>query len=161
MPLSVVSRIPVRYAETDRMGVVHHAVYPVYFEVGRTEFFERHFLHYDEMERRGLFAVITEYECRLRERATYGDVLLVETTGDAMKGIRLLMSYAVRRERDQKVVARGSSTLALVDPEGRPLHPRRQPDLYARLAALFPPEPAGAPVVGGEGRPAERLQGSS
>lgn len=134
---SVVSRIPVRYAETDRMGVVHHAVYPVYFEVGRTDFFDAHFIHYAEMERQGLFAVIIEYECRLRDRATYGDVMLLETRGEWMKGIRLRMGYTCRRERDGGTVAEGSSVLALVDTAGRPVHPRHFPDLYGALVKLF------------------------
>lgn len=142
---SVVSRLPVRYAETDRMGVVHHAVYPVYFEVGRTDFFDTHFMHYDEMERLGLFAAVIEYDCALKGRATYGDVLVVETRGEWMRGIRLHMGYTCRRERDGGLVAQGSSTLALVDSAGRPIHPRHFPDLYRTLLGLFDPGDQGAP----------------
>lgn len=133
----VVSRIPVRYAETDRMGVVHHAVYPIYFEVGRTEFFDTHCMHYAEMERQGLFAAVIEYDCRLVARATYGDVMILETRGEWMKGIRLRMGYTCRRERDDVVVATGSTVLALVDAAGRPLNPRRYPELHEALVASF------------------------
>lgn len=61
-PISSQTLISIRYAETDRMGVVHHSHYPVFFEAGRTDFFAEHLIHYHEMEKRGLFAPILRLE---------------------------------------------------------------------------------------------------
>ena len=77
--LQTVSRIEVHYAETDRMGIIHHSVYPIYFEVGRTDWFVTHFRHYDELEQEGLLAPVLGYHVELQNPATYGDVLLLET----------------------------------------------------------------------------------
>lgn len=130
------SLIPVRYAETDRMGVIHHSHYPVYFEQGRSDFFIEHLEPYSKYEEAGILAPVLELQLQLVGRATYGDVLHVITRADWMKGLRLQMSYEVRVQ--ERLVARGSTRHALVDRDLRPVHPRSLGASFERLRKVFP-----------------------
>ena len=65
------SLIEVRYAETDQMGVVHHSHYPVFFEQGRTRYFQEHLKPYQEFEKDGLLAPVTSYRVELKGRLAY------------------------------------------------------------------------------------------
>ena len=130
------SLIPVRYAETDRMGVIHHSHYPVYFEQGRTDFFIEHLEPYSRFEEAGVLAPVLELQLQLLGRATYGEVLEVVTRADWMKGLRLQMSYEICI--CERPVARGSTLHALVDRELRPVHPRQLGATFALLRKVFP-----------------------
>ena len=131
------SIIPIRYAETDRMGVVHHSNYPIYFEAGRTDFFIEHLIHYHEMESQGLFAPILELKMELVGRASYGDTLILQTFPAWLKGLKISMRYDVTLEGGAPV-ARGETVHALCGPDLRPLHPRNFKDLYGLLQRVFP-----------------------
>jgi acyl-CoA thioester hydrolase len=110
--------IRVRYAETDRMGLLHHANYLVYFEQARTELLRTFGLSYKDLEDQGYLLVITRVEVRYRRPARYDDVLTLRTTVEKTTGVRIDHRYEVLRDGD--LVAEGSSTLACVDREGRP-----------------------------------------
>src|SRR5437879_12334409 len=71
--------IRVRYAETDRMGLLHHANYLVYFEQGRTELLRSHGLAYRDFEDQGYLLVLTRAEIRYRSPAHYDDLLTLRT----------------------------------------------------------------------------------
>lgn len=129
------SLIPVRYAETDRMGVVHHSHYPVYFEQGRSEFFVQHLRPYAEFEARGVLAPVLSYQVEILGRATYGDTLELTTQADWLKGLRLQMSY--RLGVSGRAVASGHSLHALVGAQLQPLNPRHFADLYEELKKVF------------------------
>jgi acyl-CoA thioester hydrolase len=133
--LTSVTTIPVRYAETDQMGVVHHSNYPIYFEAGRTEFFQQHLMPYPEMEKLGLFAPVLSYEVSIKGRASYGHTLSVETRPAWMKGVRVAISYRVTR--DGLDVASGSTVHALVGADMKPVHPRSFGELYPMLTRAF------------------------
>jgi acyl-CoA thioester hydrolase len=122
------SFIEVRYAETDQMGVVHHSHYPVYFEQGRTEYFQQHLKPYHEFEAEGLLAPVLSYTVDLKGRLTYGDTLELETHPSPLKGLRIVMNY--RGYNLDKLVVEGSSTHALMGPGLIPLHPRKLPPCY-------------------------------
>jgi acyl-CoA thioester hydrolase len=110
--------IRVRYAETDRMGLLHHANYLVYFEQARTELLRDRGLTYKDLEDQGFLLVLTRVEVRYRRPAHYDDVLTVRTTVERVTSVRIDHRYEVRRGAE--VVAEGSSTLACVDRTGRP-----------------------------------------
>ena len=76
-----VSRVRVRYAETDKMGVVYYANYLVWFEVGRTDLLRESGWNYREMEKEGYALPVIEAHCTYRESAKYDDDLEVRTTG--------------------------------------------------------------------------------
>jgi acyl-CoA thioester hydrolase len=130
------SRIEVRYAETDQMGVVHHSIFPVYFEVGRTEFFQRYLIPYAEMEARGLLAPVLEIGYKFHTGARYGDVLRLETRPEWLRGLRLEMSY--RMLRGDELVCTGWTRHALLGPGMKPVRRERFADLYERVRDVFP-----------------------
>ncbi len=111
-------QIRVRYAETDRMGLLHHANYLVYFEQARTELLRQVGATYKDMEDQGFLLVLTKVEVRYKKPAGYDDVLTVRTIVERTTAVRIDHRYEVLREGD--LVAEGSSTLACVDRTGRP-----------------------------------------
>jgi acyl-CoA thioester hydrolase len=110
--------IRVRYAETDRMGLLHHANYFVYFEMGRTEFLRERGFSYREIEDSGHFLVIVEIGCKFKRPAHYDDLLTLRTTLERVTRVKIVHGYQVLR--DGLLLAEGHSTLACVDREGRP-----------------------------------------
>lgn len=110
--------IRVRYAETDRMGLLHHANYIIYFEQARTELLRRKGLSYREMEDAGSLLVIVDVGCEFKRPAYYDDVLRIKTIVERVTHVKIVHRYEVRR--DDTLIAKGRSTLACVDREGRP-----------------------------------------
>jgi len=110
--------IRVRYAETDRMGLLHHANYLVYFEQARTELLRSLGLTYRDIEDQGFLLVVTKVEVRFRRPARYDDLLTVRTTVERTTMVRIDHKYQVFC--GDKLLAEGSSTLACVDRDGRP-----------------------------------------
>src|SRR5438067_2237724 len=109
--------IRVRYAETDRMGLLHHANYLVYFEQGRTELLRSRGLAYKDLEDQGYLLVLTKIEVRYRAPARYDDLLTLRTRVVRTTAVRIDHQYEVLR--DNVLVAEGASTLACIDREGR------------------------------------------
>src|SRR5437868_1609434 len=110
--------IRVRYAETDRMGLLHHANYLVYFEQARTELLRSQGYTYKDLEDQGFLLVLTKVEVRYRRPALYDDLLTIRTIVERTTAVRIDHRYEVIRENT--VLAEGSSTLACIDREGRP-----------------------------------------
>jgi acyl-CoA thioester hydrolase len=110
--------IRVRYAETDRMGLLHHANYLVYFEQARTELLRERGYTYKDLEDQGYLLVLTKVEVRFKKPAYYDDLLTVRTIVVRTTTVRIDHRYEVYRAGD--IVAEGSSTLACVDRAGRP-----------------------------------------
>jgi acyl-CoA thioester hydrolase len=110
--------IRVRYAETDRMGLLHHANYLVYFEQARTELLRGVGLSYRDFEDRGFLLVLTKAEVRYRRPAYYDDELTIRTTVARTTSVRIDHTYEVFRGGE--LLAEGATTLACVDREGRP-----------------------------------------
>jgi acyl-CoA thioester hydrolase len=110
-------QVRVRYAETDRMGLLHHANYLVYFEQARTELLRQQGRSYKDMEAEGFFLVLAKVEVKYRMPAHYDDLLTIRTTVTRTSPVRLEHRYEVFR--DGKLLAEGSTTLACVDREGK------------------------------------------
>jgi acyl-CoA thioester hydrolase len=109
--------IRVRYAETDRMGLLHHANYFIYFEQGRTELLRKRGLTYRDMEDAGHLLVIVDLGCKYKKPAYYDDVLTLRTIVERVTHVKIVHKYEVLR--DGVLLAEGHSTLACVDREGR------------------------------------------
>ena len=116
MPTGEVT-LRVRYAETDRMGLLHHANYLVYFEQGRTELLRSCGLTYKELEDQGFLLVLSKIEVRYRSPARYDDLLTLKTSVVRTTAVRIDHRYELFRE--STLLAEGSSTLACVDRDGR------------------------------------------
>jgi acyl-CoA thioester hydrolase len=110
--------IRVRYAETDRMGLLHHANYFVHFEMGRTELLRQRGLSYREIEDAGYYLVIIDICCKFRKPARYDDTLSLRTTVKRVTHVKIEHTYELLR--DGELLATGHSTLACVDRDGRP-----------------------------------------
>jgi acyl-CoA thioester hydrolase len=132
-------QIRVRYAETDRMGLLHHANYLVYFEQARTELLRQSGGNYKELEDRGYYLVISKVEVRYKYPAHYDDLLTVRTTVTRVSPVRLEHRYEVFNQ-DGRLCAEGSTTLACVDDSGK-LQP--MPDWLTGANAREEPRPGG------------------
>jgi acyl-CoA thioester hydrolase len=108
----------VRYAETDRMGLLHHANYIIYFEMGRTELLRQRGISYRDIEDSGHLLVVVEVGCKFKRPAYYDDLLTLRTTVERVTHVKIVHRYEVFR--DGVLLAEGHSTLACVDREGRP-----------------------------------------
>ena len=129
------SRAPVtvRYAETDMMGVVYHANYLPWFEVGRTTLLKEHGISYRELEAAGYRLPVLEVAVKYLKPAYYDDVVTVLTTLADKPLLRIQLTYEVRRGDD--LLATGQTTHAFIDREGRPVRP---PSNFAdRMNELF------------------------
>lgn len=108
-----------RYAETDKAGVVHHSVYPVWFEMGRTELLRANGLAYKDLEASGVFFVVAELGIKYRRPAMYDEQLALETICSNVTAGRVEHSYKLTRSSDGVLLAEGSSLLACVSAEGK------------------------------------------
>jgi acyl-CoA thioester hydrolase len=118
MPETFEMTVRVRYAETDRMGLLHHANYFVFFEMGRTEMLRQKGVSYREIEDAGHFLVIVDIGCKFKRPAYYDDLLTIRTTVSRVTHVKIIHEYQILR--DDLVLAEGHSTLACVDRDGRP-----------------------------------------
>jgi len=125
------TRTRVRYGETDQMGVVYHANYFAYFEIGRTDLIRTFGVSYAELETQGVRLPVVDVTARFLEPARYDDELAIETTLADASFVRLRFEYRVLRESDRRLLATGHTVLASVGVDGRP---RRLP---AALAAAL------------------------
>ena len=131
--MPVISRFPVRYAETDQMGVVHHAAYVPWLEQGRVDWLAGLGVSYAELERSGVFFPVTGLEIAYRRALRFGDAVVVETRLARLASRKLAFAYRVFREGDAEPTATGRSVHVPQDAAGRV---RRLPeDLYERLKA--------------------------
>lgn len=129
------SEITVRYAETDCMGVVHHAVYPVWFEIARTDYIKSVGMSYSEMEKSGVMLPVTGISCRYHLPAKYDDTLIVKATVSRFTPARIEFYYCVTRKGEEQILCEGTSSHGFVDAESfRPLNFKKaMPELYERM----------------------------
>lgn len=98
------TEIDVRYQETDQMGIVYHANYLVWFEIGRTKLIEQLGFTYAEMESRGILLPVIDAHLTYKKPATYGNKVYIETTLRKYEGIRLVYDYEVKSKDDDILV---------------------------------------------------------
>ena len=110
------SRLRVRYAETDQMGVVYHANYFVWFEVGRVELLRQMGFSYREMEAHdGCGIAVIDARCRYKAPARYDDELLLRTKLTMVRESLIQFSYELLRPGDDELLAEGDTTHVVVD----------------------------------------------
>lgn len=114
---AVEARVRVRYAETDQMGVVYHANYLVWFEVGRVELIRAMGLSYKQIEEAGCMIAVVEATARYRAPARYDDELVVETRLAAARGVVIRFEYRVVRPMDGTLLCEGHTVHVVVDRE--------------------------------------------
>ena len=122
--------IRVRYAETDKMGVVYHANYFMWFEIGRCELLRAIGKSYREMEATGIALPVIEAHCEYKSPARYDDELVVTTSGRLVSPARVEFAYQITRPADGVINATGRTVHAAIDTTGRPI---RMPDYIREL----------------------------
>ena len=129
---SATSVVRVRYAETDRMGIVYYSHYLVWFEVGRTDWLRDAGWTYRAMEDEGLALPVIEAHCEYRAGARYDDEIEIRTVARPVSPVRLAFDYEVVRRADGQTLAAGYTVHATLDRSGRPVRlPARVRDLLA------------------------------
>ncbi|SHI12883.1 acyl-CoA thioester hydrolase [Sporobacter termitidis DSM 10068] len=132
------TKLTVRYAETDQMGIVHHSNYPVWFEAGRTDFIRQTGVSYSDIEARGVLMPLYEIACRFKSPARYEDEVTVVTSLKELSRVRIILSYEVVRDSDGALLATGETLHAFTDKGLRPLNAERAaPDVYKLLKAAL------------------------
>ena len=131
------SKITVRYAETDKMGIVHHSVYAVWFEVGRTDFIKQAGMPYSVMEQQGVMTPLSGLTCQFYLPAYYEDELIVETSVSKITAARIIFAYKVKRQKDQALLATGSTAHGFVSAKTfRPINGKKAlPEIYRALSS--------------------------
>ncbi|MCK5563789.1 MAG: acyl-CoA thioesterase [Planctomycetes bacterium] len=113
-----ISIVP-RYAETDQAGVVHHTVFPVWLEMGRTELLRVNGMAYSNLEKQGTLFVVAEMKLKYRKPALYDETLALTTTCSKVTAAKVVHKYKLIRTETNELLVEGSTVLACVDKTGK------------------------------------------
>lgn len=133
----VKSGVHVRYAETDQQGVVYHAHYLVWMEIGRTDYLRAAGFPYHRLEADGVSFAVLEARCRYQGAARYGDSVIIVTRVRNVRSRTAVFDYVLSVEG--RTIATGETTLIALDADRRP---RRIPETIARALEGGPPTEA-------------------
>jgi acyl-CoA thioester hydrolase len=112
-----ITPIRVRYAETDAMGIVHHAVYPVWMELGRSDFLRQLGQSYAEWEAQGVMMSVGELQVKYRAPAKYDELVEVRTRLPEAGRRKIVFAYEIRR--NEVKLAEGRTVHLVTGPDGR------------------------------------------
>jgi len=129
--------IRVRYGETDMMGVVHHSVYPLYFEEARTELMRALGFRYAELEERGYLLPLIDIGIRFIKGAVYDNTLVLAARLTEVTQVRLVIEYEVFRKTDGMRLATGHTHHACTSKKLRPC--RMPAEVYEAFVAALEP----------------------
>jgi len=133
LPMTPVNetRLRVRYAETDQMGVVYYANYLVWMEVGRVELCKACGFNYRDIEREdGVFFAVAEATCRYRSPARFDDEVIVKTWVELANTRLVIFAYEMRLAEDDRVLATGTTRHVFVT---REMRRTRLPERYRAM----------------------------
>ncbi len=109
---------PVRYAETDAMGIVYHSHYIVWFEVGRGDYMRQRGWEYAELEAQGYYLPVSELDARFLAPARYGDLVTVKTWLEELRSRKITFAYEVVKDSTGEVLAVGHTKHICTDKAG-------------------------------------------
>ena len=129
-----ISRVRVRYAETDQMGVVYYANFFIYFEIGRVEYMRDRGVAYKEMEIvDDSFIVVAECHCRYLRPARYDDLLRIRTRVTEVRRRTIRFAYEILNSTTIEVLATGETLHVVCDSKGKP---KALPEKYRKYFPL-------------------------
>jgi acyl-CoA thioester hydrolase len=130
------TKVRVRYAETDQMGVVYHSNYVIWFEVGRVELLRQLGFTYREMEGQdGILLAVADLRCRFKQPARYDDLLCIRTRLLNVRGSLVHFGYEILRDEDGLLLAEGETMHLVLDREMRRRSlPQKYLDPFLRVA---------------------------
>ena len=135
-PLIHASKVAVRYGETDQMGIAHHSVHWMWFEIGRTDFLKALGFPYAELEAQGVLMAVLDVTCRYRASVVYDEELTVRTRLTDVRRLKVTFEYDLVKP-DGRIAAHATTVLGCITREGRP-SPLPEPVLQALRGVLTP-----------------------
>jgi acyl-CoA thioester hydrolase len=133
-PVCSESRVRVRYAETDQMGVVYHSNHFIYFEIGRVDLLRQLGFTYKEMEKEdNCFIAVVDARCRYKAPALYDDELIVRTHIKNARESLIHFGYELVRASDGTLLAEGETMHVVTDAN---MQKRSMPEKYVKALAL-------------------------
>ncbi len=130
--ISSKTKIRVRYEETDKMGIVYHAKYFVWFEVARIELLDQIRCSYKQLEYEGYHLPVLEAQANFFRPANFDDLVTVSVEFSTSSRLKMEMNYKVNRRGE--LLATGRTIHAFVSREGKPIRP---PENLARSIEKF------------------------
>ena len=131
------SIVTVRYVETDKMGIVHHSVYPIWYELVRTDLSKLAGFPYSKMEEKGLMTPLVELNCKYYSPAYYDDELVVTATVSKLTPARIVFYNEVFREGLEKPINTGYTVHAIVNTEMKPVNTKKLfPEIYEAMEKM-------------------------
>jgi len=128
------TKLVVRYAETDRMGIVHHSNYPIWFEAGRTDFIKKLGMPYSRIEEMGVLLPLIELKCSFKSAARYEDEITVKTSVKELSYSRIVFYYEVYRNGGQTPITTGETMHAWTNADLKPVNIKKyMPEIYDLL----------------------------
>ena len=130
------TELTVRYAETDQMGIVHHSVYPIWYEAGRTDYIKMFGISYTEMEAAGVMMPLINLTCHYGIPAKYEDIVVVETRATKLSAAKMVLYYEVKRKSDGVLLGNGTTENGFVDSKTfKPINVKKKlPELFAMIS---------------------------
>lgn len=130
------TKIKVRYAETDQMGVVHHSVYPIWYEVARTEFAKKYIIQYSKAEQMGLMMPVSELTSKYIKSAYYEEEITIQTEIEKISPVRIKFVYNVFNEKGE-LINTGSTMHAWTDNNLKIVNIKKlYPEIYIKMEKL-------------------------
>lgn len=122
------TKVRVRYAETDAMGIAYHSNYLIWYEIGRTELFREMGIAYAQVEAAGYYLPVTEAYCHYHIPVHYDDVIVVETVLSRLRRASMRFDYRIVDDEGDRTLAEGFTVHGVVNEQGRLV---RIPDMIA------------------------------
>lgn len=131
------SIVNVRYVETDRMGIVHHSVYPIWYELARTDLSKLAGFPYSKMEEEGLMTPLIELSCKYFSPAYYDDELIITATVSKLTPARIVFYYEIFRNNQEKPINTGYTVHAIVNKDMKPVNTKKFfPKIYETMEKM-------------------------
>jgi acyl-CoA thioester hydrolase len=132
------TKITVRYQETDKMGIVHHSVYPIWFECGRTDYIKKAGMTYSQMEKDGVKLPLLSLKCRFLYPSYYEDEITVKTGILDLSPTRITFCYDIYRKGHEKPIVQGQTEHVWANDHMKPVNMKKyKPDLYQFMNDLY------------------------
>ena len=132
------TQITVRYAETDQMGIVHHSVYPIWYEAARTEAIKKIGMNYSNLERNGVMLPLVELNCKYNVPAEYEDVLTIMVEIAKLTPARIVFHYQIFKNGIEKPINTGSTIHAWVGKDLKPINLKKQyPEIFEKILSAL------------------------
>lgn len=124
----------VKYTDIDNMGIVHHSIYPLWFEKGRRDYLRKAGTSNSQIRGRGFYLPLTEMECRYKSPARHNDEVIIITRISHMSCIKLKFEYEVRERSKKRLLVVGKTVHVWTNGRIEPINIEKEaPEIYQRL----------------------------